>query len=30
MAKKGSNFNSYSAELKLEVVQSYLNNEGGY
>jgi transposase len=30
MAKKGSNFNSYSEELKVEVVQSYLNNEGGY
>jgi transposase len=30
MAKKGSNFNSYSDELKLAAVQSYLNGEGSY
>ncbi|EOO24271.1 hypothetical protein ICM_05767 [Bacillus cereus BAG1X2-3] len=30
MTKKGSTFNTYSEELKLSAVQSYLNGEGGY
>lgn len=28
MTKKGSTFNTYSEELKLSAVQSYLNGEG--
>ncbi|MGH1092558.1 helix-turn-helix domain-containing protein [Bacillus mycoides] len=30
MTKKGSTFNTYSEELKLSAVQSYLNGEGSY
>ncbi|PGZ46963.1 transposase [Bacillus anthracis] len=30
MAKKGATFNTYSEELKLSAVQSYLNGEGSY
>ncbi|EJP85244.1 hypothetical protein IK1_04449 [Bacillus cereus VD146] len=30
MTKKDSTFNTYSEELKLSAVQSYLNGEGGY
>ncbi|MDZ5610569.1 transposase [Bacillus pseudomycoides] len=30
MVKKGSTFNTYSEELKLSAVQSYLNGEGSY
>lgn len=29
MAKKGSKFNNYSPEFKLQVVQDYLNNQYG-
>ncbi|MFF2290869.1 hypothetical protein [Peribacillus butanolivorans] len=28
MAKKGDKFQTYSEEFKIQVVQSYLNNEG--
>ncbi|MEB2584109.1 transposase [Bacillus cereus] len=30
MAKKGTIFNTYSNEIKLSAVQSYLNGEGSY
>ena len=30
MTKKGSTSNTYSEELKLSAVQSYLNGEGSY
>lgn len=30
MAKKGTTFNTYSNEIKLSAVQSYLNGEGSY
>ncbi|PEB32508.1 hypothetical protein COM77_30340 [Bacillus cereus] len=30
MAKKGTTFNTYSNEIKLSAVQSYLNGEGNY
>lgn len=30
MAKKGQKFNKYSDELKMEVINKYLNNEGGF
>ncbi|WP_439742966.1 transposase [Bacillus pseudomycoides] len=30
MVKKGTTFNTYSDELKLSAVQSYLNGEGSY
>ena len=30
MAKKGTTFNTYSNEIKLSAIQSYLNGEGSY
>ncbi|MGN4817252.1 hypothetical protein ACTFRO_28485 [Bacillus cereus group sp. MYBK163-2] len=30
MAQKGTTFNTYSNEIKLAAVQSYLNGEGSY
>ena len=30
MASKGQKFKKYSYELKMEVINKYLNNEGGY
>ena len=30
MAKKGSKFNSYTAEFKVNLVKEYLNNQGSY
>ena len=30
MASKGQKFNKYSYELKMEIINKYLNNEGGY
>lgn len=30
MAKKGQKFGKYSYELKMEIINKYLNNEGGY
>lgn len=30
MAKKGQKFGKYSYELKMEVINKYLNGEGGY
>lgn len=30
MAKKGQLLKKYSYELKMEIIQKYINNEGGY
>ena len=30
MAKKGQKFNKYSYELKMEIINKYLNGDGGY
>ncbi len=30
MAKKGQKYNKYSYELKMEIINKYLNGDGGY